>query len=363
MSERSKKLWWVCLAAIGAIAFAWVTRARLAQLVPVVAEADAELRGGQYYSLVDATGRQVFTTGLMLNVGDEFISEDNRVYRITAIEGLTARCSPVGMAEIPVGATVLAEAPAAGGKVGVYHTHSDESYEPSEGTDSLPGKGGVMRVGEALRAALQKKGVAVVHDTTPHDPHDAGAYQRSRRTAARLLQQGVSAVLDIHRDAGPAEAYRRDVAGERVAGGMIVIGKQNPKWPSNLEFSKQVKRVADQMYPGLIRGILTTRGNFNQDLSERLMLVEFGTEKNSREEAERGAALLADVIPRAVAGAGGAAAPAGPGARSAIWWILLVAGACLVGFWAISMGGWKEALSKLGSGGHNGSRGGTDDAH
>lgn len=365
MNRRNKKLLFLGLAVFSVIAFAWacewVSKSRWPGLAPVVAEADTELRGGHYYTLLDAAGKQLFTTGLILNLGDEFIAEDNRVYRVAAIEGLTARCLPVGLVEMPEQRVALAEAPGAFGKVGVYHTHSDESYEPSDGADSVPGRGGVMRVGEALRIALQRKGVPVVHDTTSHEPHDAGAYQRSRRTAARLLQQGASAVIDLHRDAGPADAYRRNVSGERVAGGMIVIGKQNPKWTANLEFAKRVKGIADQMYPGLIRGILTTKGNFNQDLSERLMLIEFGTEKNSREEAERGATLLADVIPRAVAAAGAPGAAVGWGTRSSIWLILLLAAGAAIGFWTISMGGWKEAMSKLGPGRRMGPTGGPDD--
>ena len=39
---------------------------------------------------------------------------------------------------------------------------------------------------------------------TPHDPHDAMAYDRSRRTAAELLKKNPIALLDIHRDAVPA---------------------------------------------------------------------------------------------------------------------------------------------------------------
>ena len=54
---------------------------------------------------------------------------------------------------------------------------------------------------------LEEKGVNVIHDTTLHTPHDAGAYDRSRRTAVQILKQRPAALFDVHRDAGPSEPY------------------------------------------------------------------------------------------------------------------------------------------------------------
>lgn len=42
-------------------------------------------------------------------------------------------------------------------------------------------------------------------------------------------------------------------------------------------------------------------GNYNQDLNPRSMLVEMGTQYNTREAAERSAALFADIIPSIIA--------------------------------------------------------------
>ena len=36
------------------------------------------------------------------------------------------------------------------GRVGVYMTHTDESYIPTDGTASKPGNGGILKVGNVL---------------------------------------------------------------------------------------------------------------------------------------------------------------------------------------------------------------------
>lgn len=355
---RQKNKWWaLCVAALvlaGSLVLLRVVN--IHRVLPAAAELHEELGNGKYYSLIDSAGKELFTTGIALSVGDEFISEHGTIYRVNALEGLTARCAPVGTTGQDVSQVTAAEAgPTTAGNIAIYHTHSDEAYEPTQGADSIPARGGVMAVGESLKAALLQKGVKVIHDTSSHEPHDAGSYQRSRRTALRLLAQRPSALIDLHRDAGPASTYRRTIAGQDAAGMTIVIGKQNPKYAANMDFAQRLKSVADKMYPGLIRGILTTKGNFNQDLSERALLIEVGTEKNSMEEAQKGAGLLANVIPQAVGAAatGTHGAPAGSGARSAAWVIVVLALIGVAAYLVISMGGWKEAMSKLNLGGGN----------
>ena len=66
----------------------------------------------------------------------------------------------------------------------LYCTHSDESYEEGDGKSSIEKRGGIYDVAEKLKAALEKKGVTVYYSDENHFPHDAGAYRRSRSTAA-----------------------------------------------------------------------------------------------------------------------------------------------------------------------------------
>ncbi len=266
-------------------------------LAPAVFE-PPELSDG-YYSIVDESGHPIVSTGLGVVVGDEFVTTDNRVFVVVAVRDRVAtarfeRQEDLGP-YLPASTVLLsAAAPPA---VGIYHTHSDESYIPSDGTSAIDDRGGIYDVGAALARALQQAGLAVLHDEAVHLPHDAGAYARSRRTAANLLRQGANVLFDVHRDAGPAAEYSRTVDGTTVAQVMLVVGRQNPAMANNLAFAQALKAAADQRFPGLIRGILYAHGNYNQDLSPHSLLLEVGDDHSQKEDAEKGAAMLASLVP------------------------------------------------------------------
>ncbi len=53
----------------------------------------------------------------------------------------------------------------------------------------------------------------------------------------------------------------------------------------------------DKVSPGLSEGIFIGKGDYNQDLSPRAMLIEVGAHTNSKEEAEKGVKLFAQSLP------------------------------------------------------------------
>jgi stage II sporulation protein P len=178
----------------------------------------------------------------------------------------------------------------------LFHTHSDESYIPTSGTASEPGKGDVLDIGKALQSALQKEGISVTHSDKLHDPHDINAYHRSRRTAAQLIKEQPDAVFDIHRDSAPARAYQTSINGVDSARIMIVIGRSNPNMQTNLQYAKRIKAAADELYPGLMRGIFMGKGDYNQDLYPTSILFECGTDRLSKEDAIIAVHSLSDAI-------------------------------------------------------------------
>lgn len=315
-----------------------------------------EMAPSKYLTLYDGDGNVLCETGFSLDIGDEYLDEDNVLWRVDQLMGDQAAVATyvrqidllsaledfrASLASVP-----LAQATGGGTQVGIYHTHSDESYVPTDGTESDPnGHGGVYLVGDALTRGLQNAGLKVNHSLANHSPHDAGAYERSRRTAMEVLR-GSAAIFDVHRDAAPPEAYLRWVGGQEVTQIMMVLGRQNPQAEANMSFAKALKAAADKVHPGLIRGILSTSGRFNQDLSSRALLLEVGAHTNRREEAEAAVSDLATVVPT-VLGAGGAGG-SGAGAWRAVGIIaiLVVVGG---GLWLyVATGGnWSEVWRKL----------------
>jgi stage II sporulation protein P len=331
-----------------------------------------ERSDGGYYNILDEGGNVVYVTGWKIDVGDQFLTAENKRYEITSVKDDTAyakllgqvNLSQMGVQYTPVNWKSTLFSPVAKAqdkpKVAIYHTHSDESYVPSDGTDSSYGNGGIYQVGDAFASALKNKGLDVIHSTTKHDPHDDMAYERSRRTAMELLKQQPSAMFDVHRDSTPPEVYQTTIDGEKITKVQLVVGKYGPTGKQIEDYALQIKAAADQQHPGLIKGIFFAKGgDYNQDLLPRSMLLEVGSHTNDKESAEKGVALFADVVPTILGAtspepaaqngtAGLGTAAAGPsGAAKSIGWIigLLVVGAAA--FLLISTGSIKEAKAKL----------------
>ncbi len=259
-----------------------------------------------YITIRDTNGKIILETGLPVYEDDEYIDETNIHYVVINVQGSNA------VARIKNNNTSLKEEklepalslfnnsiPAQAAKprhVVIYHTHTDESYVPSSGKASEPGKGDVFQVGTALKQALTKEGISVTHSTEKHDPHDINAYHRSRRTLTTLLKERPDASFDIHRDSAPAEAYLTTVNGIYTSKVMIVIGRSNPNMQTNLEYAKRIKAKADELHPGLMRGIFIGKGNYNQDLYPTALLFEVGTESLSLDAAQKAVRCLSDAI-------------------------------------------------------------------
>ena len=307
-------------------------------------------RDDGYFTVQDESARTLLTTGHMVTVGDEFIDMDDIRYIIERVSGDVATARSVGKMEalplVPLTPMQSGQDDKAG-TIGIYHTHSDESYEPTEGTSSVEGKGGVMKVGATMADKLENEGLGAVHDDTLHGPHDAGAYERSRRTAAQLLKRKPLALFDIHRDAVPAEPYLKDVNGDDVARCLIVVGRTNPKMSANLDFARRVRDAVNAENQGLAKGIFLGNADFNQDLYDRALLMEVGTEKVSREAAERGIALVASAVPRLLGTTGGTGTGLRGGTGRAIGWVLGLAVAGTFVYLWIATGSWEEMKAKI----------------
>ncbi len=330
-------------------------------ILDVLGKWEGELIGEECYRLIDENDKEIDQTGHVIFVGDEVILEDNKHYQVIAVndQERKATCKLVGQAELPWqkewDEVPVIDIAADNKRVGIYMTHTDESYVPTDGTESKPGNGGILKVGKTLSERLNTKGLDAKISYDKHDPHDANAYHRSRKTAVKLLKSNPLALIDVHRDGVPdPNFYSTKLQGKAATKIRLVVGRQNPHMSANLEFAKKVKAYFDKKQPGLIKGIFMGKGNYNQDLAPRSLLLEVGTHTNSRKAAENGVAVFADGLTRmlgVVAETGREPAtktPAtGKGTNNAILWLLgfLVIGGGAYLF--ISTGSIKGSVKKL----------------
>lgn len=327
-------------------------------------------QSGVYYTIVDsATDQLLLETGLEVRVGDQLISETNRLYQISRLAGYLAYADYIredmsSALQNPLDLPVTNGG--AGKLISLYHSHTDESYIPSDGKASQRGNGSIMKVGDAFAEKLRYLGYTVNHSKALHDPHDANAYIRSRRTAVGLLSEQPAALFDLHRDSAPITGYRLTFNNELYAKIVLVVGRANPYMQTTLNYAKQLKAASDTQYPGLIRGIFFASGHYNQDVNPRNVLIEIGTEGSTLEECQKSASLFADAIPAALGGPQdptpgiGSTSEAAPPNRptpgpfsdnGVAWrnllWLIVITVISSLAYLYISVGSWHGVWRKL----------------
>lgn len=199
-------------------------------------------------------------------------------------------------------------------KVVIYHTHTCESYTPTEKyTYAASGNFrtidlnySVSRVGDELKTNLEKYGCTVIHDKTYHDyPAYNGSYSRSLVTAQNILSSNKDAdiVIDLHRDAIADGTYapKVKIGDEYVAQLMFVIGSDvanssHTNWLQNLKFAVKVQQKANELYPGLFKPIIFRNSEYNQHVSKAACIIEVGATGNTLEESMAAMKYLAKII-------------------------------------------------------------------
>jgi stage II sporulation protein P len=189
--------------------------------------------------------------------------------------------------------------------VGIYNTHTGETYAMSDGVERLDGRrGGVVTVAAALQEALESKyGVKVARSDRINDANYNNSYPESEKTARELLAANpkIKVLLDVHRDSGKSrEQSVVNINGQEAAPILFIVGSDTrrpfPAWRQNHAFAVELSNRMNQLYPGLSLGVRVKDGLYNQFLHPHAVLVEVGTTKNSTGEAVRSARMLADVL-------------------------------------------------------------------
>jgi len=235
-----------------------------------------------------------------VEIGDNFITS-NGIYEIVEFSPIDGSAKAVKIEEIDLPdvtkSNVTSISTTAQNKtIGLYSTHNDESYINGDGVDSVYGQGGVVDVANRLKEELESLGTPVILDDTLHLPHDTSAYSRSKETAQELLESNATAIFDIHRDAGSRSSYIKKVNGKEISQVRMVVGKANPNYEKNLEFALYLYDVAKTISPNLFLDIYMAKGHYNQELSNKAILFEFGTEQVEKDLVLSSTKELAKVI-------------------------------------------------------------------
>lgn len=199
----------------------------------------------------------------------------------------------------------------------VYHSHSWESFTPllkgvakSSEAVSANEKVNVVAVGKRLADELNKKGIGTVHDTTNMTTHlheknlsysDSYTLSREIVKTAMANNEDLNYLIDIHRDAAKKKDTTKEINGKPYAKIYFIVGKEHKNYERNLKVAVELNEKLEGKYPGISRGVFKKgkkdgNGVYNQDLSERALLIEFGGVENELQELYNTVDAFAEVF-------------------------------------------------------------------
>ena len=191
-------------------------------------------------------------------------------------------------------------------KVVLYCTHNGETYIPDSGKARNDGERGLVnKVAAGMTGRLESAGMQADFINRIHDyPDYDKSYTNSRETVKKVIatEKSMLALFDIHRDSIPGKksAETINIKGQSSARILIIVGtderKEHPHWKKNMAFAEKLYQQGEKMYPGLIKGVRTKSGTYNQEFFDHALLLEVGSDYNSFAEASYAGELFIDIL-------------------------------------------------------------------
>lgn len=186
----------------------------------------------------------------------------------------------------------------------IYNSHDTEKYS-SPFTSDYTITPDVKLASYILKDYLNDNGIAAYvekNKITPylnkHNLSYTGCYTASRYYAKNAMKDNDFKILiDLHRDSVKHKytLYKKD--NKKYAKVMFVMSTKHDNYKKNFEFANALIKIIDEDYKGLSRGIYKrTDFHFNQDLSNKAILIELGGVDNTLEEINNTLLVLAEVI-------------------------------------------------------------------
>lgn len=168
----------------------------------------------------------------------------------------------------------------------------------------------VVALGSRLSNKLNEKGIGTEHDQTNMTEELNKRQWKSNKSysmsgdiiEANANKNGkLEYYIDIHRDSLRRDITTKTLNGKDYAKLFFVVGKGNEKYEKNLQFVKKLNTELEKRYPGISRGIFlkpNSMGNgvYNQDISEKAILIEVGGVDNNFEELDRSIDAFSEVF-------------------------------------------------------------------
>lgn len=200
----------------------------------------------------------------------------------------------------------------------IYNTHQLEGYNKTnlEKHNITPN---VLMGSYILREKLNKKNIPTVVETsniTDFLNTNGWSYSYSYKASRYFLKDAINKykdlklIIDLHRDSISKKASTVTINNKNYAKILFVIGLEHKNYNKNLETVSKINNILNKKYPNISRGIIKKEGKnvngiYNQDLSEKIILIECGGKDNTIDEVLNTLEILADVIYSYIGGSNG----------------------------------------------------------
>lgn len=191
----------------------------------------------------------------------------------------------------------------------LYNSHDTEEYKPSSFAEYsvIP----TVKLSDyVLKEKLEDNGFSVLIEEQSISSirsslglNYAGSYQTSRVLMEQAKKKYPSLVyfIDLHRDSLTYDKTTLNYNDKNYAKVMFLVGLENPNYSGNLEFSTKISELVNAKVPGLSKGIYKKEGEgvngvYNQDFSNRTILIEVGGPENTIDEVYETLLILNDVL-------------------------------------------------------------------
>lgn len=182
-------------------------------------------------------------------------------------------------------------------KIYIYNSHQLENYN-AKNLEIYNITPNVMMASYMLKEKLNDLGVPTIVNESNlaefiriNNWGHADSYKASRIFIldAKNKYSSLEYYIDIHRDAIKKADSTIQIAGKTYAKTLFVVGLENPNYEKNLVLANALHKKINSLYPGLSRGVMKKQGKgvdgvYNQDISEKSMLIEIGGYENPIEE-------------------------------------------------------------------------------
>ena len=189
----------------------------------------------------------------------------------------------------------------------LYNTHQTEKYQRIDGTDFSPN---IMIATEYLKEKLNDYEIETImekRNISDELVKNNWSYGSSYRVSRSFIESttnennSIKYLFDIHRDSGKHEYTTLCVNDKCYAKILFLIGLENNNYQENQNYAEVLSKRLNEKVNGISKGILQKQGPkvngiYNEDFSNRTLLIEVGGENNTIDEVYNTIDILSEII-------------------------------------------------------------------